>query len=207
MVTTLCTTLACTTSTMGLTCKTMRFEFSRTLAILTTCAPTTVPKLAVNYVLTGLKDPCNVASVVYNSTTALLTTMFACLAEGIGMGKLPLLTPIFSMIFGTIVIKTRVTMFLPRNFAFGNFLVRTTFMNLNRLIMYCTTKVPLYTTVGGAKLHGCLGWLLCVRADCQFIVGWSRWQRLLFLELFFYTSVSTKGKEQYRGNGGGDNEQ
>lgn len=125
-----------------LDCNRVRVHFSRTLAVLPFFAPTTVPKLFIKYVVTGLFNNTVPMSVVFKDVTALVKTMFACELHDYGH----FLTPVPPVISGTIVIpfmlRFKCKMGLPVPLV-------VLAMNVKRMISYNMMKLVLRATLLG----------------------------------------------------------
>ncbi len=80
-------------------------------------APTTVPNLAIKYLVSGVKS-FGPLSVLFNALTALYTTFLACLLGSIGVGSIPFLTLLVPIVVGTVMVNFRVTVFVLPSGAF-----------------------------------------------------------------------------------------
>ena len=110
----------------------VQFRFSEALTVLAAYTPAAIPGLTIGCILANLGSPYGITDIICGSAATLLAAVFTYLTRKVKVKGLPLLAPVFSVVFNAVIVGAEIAVFLPEGFTFKGFLIQAAFVEIGR---------------------------------------------------------------------------
>mgnify|MGYP001070155035 CR=1 FL=1 len=86
----------------------VQFRFSEALTVLAAYTPAAIPGLTIGCILANLGSPYGITDIICGSAATLLAAVFTYLTRKVKVKGLPLLAPVFSVVFNAIIVGAEI---------------------------------------------------------------------------------------------------
>lgn len=125
----------------------VQFRFSEALTVLAVFTPSAIPGLTIGCFLGNLSSPYGMVDVVCGTLATLLAAMCSYWTRKIRIGRLPLLSMFFSVLFNALIVGAEIAVFLPEGFTTTGYLINALWVGIGELVVCCLGGIPLFLAV------------------------------------------------------------
>lgn len=130
----------------------VQFRFSEALTVLAAFTPAAIPGLTIGCLLANLGSPYGVVDIICGTAATLFAAIFTYLTRNVKVKGLPVLAPLFPVIFNAVIVGAEITMFLPEGFSFYGFLIQALWVGLGELVICYGAGLPLAAAIEKTNL-------------------------------------------------------
>lgn len=138
---------ACTTfiaAAAGISYGPIQFRFSEALTVLALFTPAAVPGLTIGCLLGNLASPYGIADILLGTLATLLAAVATRATRRIMPLGIPVLAPVFSTLFNSVLIGLEIALFLPDGVSWAGFALSAFQVGAGELAVCCLLGLPLY---------------------------------------------------------------
>ena len=124
-----------------------QFRISEALTILPILTPAAIPGLTIGCLIANLGSPYGIADIVCGTAATLLAAICTRLTGKIRFKKIPLLSPLFPVIFNGVIVGLEISYFMPEGLTFAGFAVSAASVALGEAVVCFLLGLPLYAAL------------------------------------------------------------
>ena len=129
-----------------------QIRISEALTVLPVLTPAAVPGLAIGCIISNIGSPYGIADIVLGTAATLLAALCSRAARSVRVKNLPLLSPVFPVIFNALFIGLEITWFLPEGLSLFGFLASAGSIALGEAVSCYALGLPLLLALRKTKI-------------------------------------------------------
>lgn len=129
-----------------------QFRFSEALTILPALTPAAIPGLTIGCLIANLGSPYGIADIICGTLATLLAAICSRAARNIRFKNLPLLSPLFPVLFNGVIIGLEIAYFLPEGISWTAFATAGLSVAFGEFVICYILGLPLYTALNKTKI-------------------------------------------------------
>lgn len=129
-----------------------QFRISEALTILPILTPAAIPGLTIGCLIANLSSPFGIVDIICGTLATFLAAICTRLTGKITFKKIPVLSPLFPVIFNGIIVGLEIAWFLPEGLTFAGFAVSAASVAFGEAVVCFLLGLPLYAALDKTRI-------------------------------------------------------
>lgn len=130
----------------------VQFRFSEAMTVLAAFTPAAIPGLTIGCFLGNLGSPFGMVDIVCGTLATFLAAVCSYATRKVCIKKLPVLAPLFPVLFNAVIVGLEIAYFMPEGLTFTGFLIAALEVGAGELVVCYALGLPLAAAIQRTKL-------------------------------------------------------
>lgn len=129
-----------------------QFRVSEALTILPVLTPAAIPGLTIGCLLANLSSPYGIVDIICGTAATLLAAICTRLTRNIMIKRIPVLSPLFPVIFNALIVGAEISYFLPEGFTWAGYAASALSVGFGEIVVCYVLGLPLYAALNKTRV-------------------------------------------------------